>query len=66
MSDHRIESDDARAARVMANLKEGEAVCLECGGTGNEFLFMYRACSQCSGTGIVTAFPAQLTQQGGK
>lgn len=54
MSDHRVESDDARAKRVMDNLKEGEAVCLHCGGTGNEFLFMYRQCPECVGTGIIT------------
>lgn len=51
--DHRVVADDARAARVMAGLQDGEAVCIECGGTGNEFLFMYRACQQCQGTGKV-------------
>lgn len=53
-TDHRIQSDDARAEHVMATLKEGEAVCIHCGGTGNEFLFMYHACPQCNGTGRIT------------
>lgn len=51
MTDFRIESDDARAERVKASLAPGEALCDECSGTGNEFLFMYRQCSACMGTG---------------
>jgi RecJ-like exonuclease len=41
--------------RKKANLAAGQALCKNCGGTGNEFLFMYRACPECNGTGAVHA-----------
>jgi DnaJ-class molecular chaperone len=47
MNDPRVTFDDARAAKI----KEDER-CPKCEGTGNEFLFMYRMCSDCKGTGV--------------
>jgi len=34
------------------NLRLGVKLCARCKGYGNEFYSMYRACSQCDGTGI--------------
>lgn len=36
--------------RIAAQIPELER-CQRCEGTGNEFLFMYRECSACGGTG---------------
>lgn len=34
------------------NLEKGEELCPRCDGTGNEFYYKYRSCSDCKGTGI--------------
>ena len=47
MDDKRVMSDDARAELIPEAQR-----CTHCGGTGNEFLFMYRQCPVCEGTGI--------------
>lgn len=44
-----VQMDNERAKRVIEN---GSQPCQKCEGTGNEFLFMYRECSACGGTGI--------------
>jgi len=45
--DWREEMDDARAALI-----QKDDQCEHCGGTGNEFLFMYQECPDCNGTGV--------------
>ena len=45
--DWRVRMDNERAAAIPAAEQ-----CLKCSGTGNEFLFMYRKCSDCDGTGV--------------
>lgn len=52
-------SDDQR---VKANEASGKPLCEHCGGSGNEFLFMYRACPKCAGTGLEPC-PAGCTEQ---
>ena len=49
--DPRVQLDNAKAERLK---NEGGLPCTKCEGTGNEFLFMYRECSECLGTGIRT------------
>lgn len=49
MKDPRITMDDRRAAKIPEKDR-----CPKCEGTGNEFLFMYRKCAACDGTGIKT------------
>lgn len=44
--DWRVRMDNDRAAAIPVTEQ-----CLKCDGTGNEFLFMYRKCSDCKGTG---------------
>ena len=47
MEDPRVTMDDQHAAGIPEALR-----CEKCEGTGNEFLFMYRACPACKGTGV--------------
>ena len=51
--DHRIDGDDAVAERNGQTLLPGQGMCIHCGGTGNEFLFMYHRCPECNGSGKV-------------
>lgn len=53
MTDHRIESDDYLLKIRKLKLKKDEKLCTKCEGTGNQFLFMYRECDRCKGTGVV-------------
>jgi len=46
MNDIRVTIDDERAAKIPESNR-----CEKCEGTGNEFLYMYRQCSECNGTG---------------
>ncbi len=36
------------------NVKNDDALCDRCSGTGNELFSMYRQCTDCNGTGRVT------------
>lgn len=45
--DHRVLGDARRAARIV----EGSR-CKRCHGTGNELMWMYRACQACRGDGV--------------
>jgi len=37
--------------RHNSNVKKDKDLCEQCGGTGNEFLYMYHECSKCDGKG---------------
>lgn len=45
--DHRVLRDDALASQIPR-----EQRCLKCGGTGNQFMFMYQRCDDCLGRGF--------------
>ena len=47
MEDHRVVSDRARAALIPEKQR-----CKRCVGSGNEFMFMYRQCQACEGSGV--------------
>ena len=34
------------------NIDDGKELCERCGGTGNEFMSMYKKCKDCGGSGI--------------
>ncbi len=39
------------------NVTNGKELCERCEGTGNEFMSMYRKCTDCMGTGIANPKP---------
>jgi hypothetical protein len=56
-----IEIDPLKDPRVILDLQKRELIpesqrCKNCGGTGNELLFMYRECRECGGSGIREEF----------
>jgi DnaJ-class molecular chaperone len=49
MSDERRRAENIAAVEASSSLM----LCDYCGGTGNEFYSMYRACPECGGVGVV-------------
>lgn len=49
--------DERRLAENEIYIKANptQVLCSRCGGTGNEFFSMYRACIDCSGSGLLAA-----------
>ena len=49
---------DPDGERRRANEAAGHTLCGHCNGTGNELYSMYRACSECGGSGIAVKYGA--------
>ena len=55
MSHWGVEADNARKQENEKQVATDPTLvlCLYCGGTGNEFYSMYRACPKCGGGGVI-------------
>jgi hypothetical protein len=45
------------------NVHSGKPLCSRCEGTGNEFMYRYRKCSACDGSGIAPTCRSILTNE---